>query len=369
VWKAVPDGQVGGTIWTNPVVDPSTNRIFVTTGTRHGAQPYAQAIVALDAATLALKDAWSPPVTVGDQDWGTTPTLFTDAYGRRLVGGANKDGFFYALDRTKLFAGPVWRTRIARGGPCPECGDGSISSAYFDGQRVLVAGGSTTIAGKTFAGSARALDPTSGVARWEVGFGHVVLGGLVGQNGMVAVPENAALYVLDDATGAILYANDLQGQLDGAATLADGHLFIGTMAGRISARVFPAQVPPAPGVAAAAAARSATASTTGRSTCERSCRLTLGPRCTVIRVGSGAPRAIRVVRGRMLGRHAPGGALRVFTNAACAGSPALTVHAKGGRLRYAAPAPIPVPAGGWVAVTAARRVTLQATIAGTRSGP
>ncbi|MEA2306131.1 MAG: hypothetical protein QOH43_3411 [Solirubrobacteraceae bacterium] len=364
VWKAVPDGQVGGTIWTNPVVDPATNRIFVTTGTRQGTvQPDAQAIVSLDATTLALQGAWSPPVTVGDQDWGTTPTLFTDANGRQLVGGANKDGFFYALDRNNLGAGPVWRTRIARGGPCPACGDGSISTAYFDGQRLVVAGGSTTIGGKTFAGSARALDPTTGVPRWEVGFGHVVLGGLVGQNGMVAVPENAALYVLDDATGQTLYANDLQGLLDGSATLADGHLFIGTVTGRVSSRIFPLSAQGVAGAAVRAARARSPRSLRAESTCAHSCRLTLGPRCMAIRLST-RTRVVRAVRARVLGADRRDDTLRVFANAACAGRPALTLRTKGGSVHYAAPVPISVPVGRWVSVIATRSLALQATLVG-----
>jgi outer membrane protein assembly factor BamB len=373
VWKAVPDGRVGGTIWTNPVVDSATNRVFLTTGTRQGtAEPYAQAIVSLDATTLALQGAWSPPVTVGDQDWGTTPTLFTGAGGRQLVGGVDKDGIFYALDRNNLSAGPVWSTRIARGGPCPSCGDGSISTAYFDGQRVLVAGGHTTIAGRSFEGSVRALDPATGVPRWEVGFGHVVLGALVGQNGMVVVPENAALYVLDDATGRALYANDLQGLLDGPATLADGHLFIGTVPGRVSARVFPAQLPPAqralaaPSGSGAARARSARRSEAlgTAAMCAASCRLTLGPRCTALRADPRGPHVIRAVRARMLGRHRRGARLRIFANGACAGTPALTLRVKGGGVHYKAPAPITVPVGGRASVTATRILTLRTTLVG-----
>src|SRR5919108_4333034 len=59
-FDVVPSGQVGGGIWTSPSVDPATGTLYVTTGTPRtiGAQPLADAIVALDAATLAVKGSW-----------------------------------------------------------------------------------------------------------------------------------------------------------------------------------------------------------------------------------------------------------------------------------------------------------------------
>jgi outer membrane protein assembly factor BamB len=252
VWKTVPDGQVGVSIWTNPVVDPATNTIFVTTGNRSQAsQQYGESIVGLDATTLAVKGSWSPNLsgTTDDSDFGASPTLFNDASGRPLVGAADKNGVFYALDRNNLNAGPVWQTPIAQGGPDPEAGDGSISTAYFDGQRLYVAGGNTSINGQSYAGSVRAIDPTSGTVLWAVGLDASVLGGLIGQNGMVVVPELLGLYVLDGASGRTLYANNLGSWILATPTLADGHLIIGTVDGVVHTLAFPAQAP-GPGSAA-----------------------------------------------------------------------------------------------------------------------
>src|SRR5205814_10589746 len=63
-----------------------------------------------------------------------------------------------ALDRANIANGPVWRAQIAVGGSCPECGQGSISSNAWDGSRLYVAGGNTTINGNTCKGSLRALE-------------------------------------------------------------------------------------------------------------------------------------------------------------------------------------------------------------------
>src|ERR1051326_8733182 len=52
----VPDGQVGGGIWTSPSLDPATNTIYVSTGTANIiTQKRAQALLAVDASTLEVK--------------------------------------------------------------------------------------------------------------------------------------------------------------------------------------------------------------------------------------------------------------------------------------------------------------------------
>src|SRR5260221_8959475 len=58
----VPNGQVGGGIWSSPSVDPSTNTIYVATGTLSDpSQTLSQAIIAIDAATLTVTSSWQIP--------------------------------------------------------------------------------------------------------------------------------------------------------------------------------------------------------------------------------------------------------------------------------------------------------------------
>jgi outer membrane protein assembly factor BamB len=247
VWKAVPDGRVGGTIWTNPVVVPATNTLYVTTGTRMGpAERYAQAIVALDANTLAVKSYWALPVKdeVEDSDWGTSPTLFSDAGGRALVAAVNKNGILYAFGQNNLRAGPVWRTRLAQGGPCPTCGDGSVSTGLFDGRRLYFAGGRTTIRGRSYRGSIRALDPATGMVTWARGLSAPVLGALAEQNGLLVVAaSNGGLQLLSSGSGVVSYRNHLKGArsaaIFGAPAIADGNLVIGTTDGVVHTFRFP----------------------------------------------------------------------------------------------------------------------------------
>ncbi len=355
-WKSVPEGQVGGTIWTTPVVDPTTNTVFVTTGTRADpSQQNAEAFVGLDATTLAVKGAWSPTATncnTCDDDFGASPTLFTDGNGRQLVGAVNKNGTFYALDRNNLSAGAVWQTPIASGGPCPGCGNGSISTAYFDGRFVYVAGGTTTLGGEVFRGSVRALDPTTGRVAWAVGLPGTVLGSLTGQAGTVAVPALTGLYVLNGADGRILYANDLGSQILASPTLADGELFLGTIDGGVHALRYPTPAAASsPGLAAASDAGRARICAIGAA-----CRITVDRRCLGLRLPSNPP--ILGVHARIRGRYRGGDALRIYGNGACAGAPLLRLGFARGRAQLRSPAPLGTPAGMGYGVIGSRRLTL-----------
>ena len=362
-WKAVPDGQVGGTIWTTPVVDPATNTVFVTTGTRDDpSQQNAEAFVALDATTLAVKGAWSPTVTdcdICDDDFGASPTLFTDAAGRQLVGAVNKDGTFYALDRNNINGGAVWQAKIAVGGACPGCGQGSISTAYFDGRYVYVAGGGTTIDGQSYKGSVRALDPATGRIVWSVGLPGTVLGGLTGQGGTVAVPALTGLYVLNGADGTILYANDLGAQILASPTVADGDLFLGGVDGGFHALHYPAGAVPAPaGPAAASDARSAGLCAGGAR-----CRITVTPRCLRLRLPPDTPSpAILGVQARIRGRYRRDDTLHIYGNQRCAGSSLVSLRFTHGRLSLRTPTPISTPVGMNYAVTGSRRLALDVRV-------
>ena len=107
-----------------------------------------------------------------DGDFGATPTLFKAVIGgvtRSLVGVVNKNGIYYACDRTAIRHGYVWSAKIATiGGGCgPDCGDGSISSSAWDGSTLYLAGGQTTIGGASCQGSLRAVNPATGTFLWE----------------------------------------------------------------------------------------------------------------------------------------------------------------------------------------------------------
>jgi outer membrane protein assembly factor BamB len=239
-WNVVPDGSLGGTIWTTPVVEPARSRLFVTTG--NGDDTYAESIVAVDAESLLPLDSWklSSGERVIDSDWGTSPTLLTDSGGRQLVAAANKNGLLYAFLRDRLGDGPVWRRRVAVGGECPRCGTGPVSTGTFDGQRLFYAGGRTAIGKRTYRGSVRAIDPATGRVLWRRGLPGPVLGGLVQARGMLFVPSEAGLYVLRGRDGRLLHENRFRFESVWNTPLVDRkRVVIGTVSGVIRAYRLP----------------------------------------------------------------------------------------------------------------------------------
>src|SRR5215467_12310229 len=175
LFSVVPDGCLGGGIWGSPTIDDQTGDLYVTTGNPFlcgTTEPYAAALLELRASDLTLVNAWQVPASASviDNDFGSAPTLFTARMGgvsRSLVGVAHKNGMFYAFIRGSIGDGPVWADSIASGGSCPECGDGSIAPAAWDGHTLYVAGGNTIINGAFCAGSVRALNPATGAFHWE----------------------------------------------------------------------------------------------------------------------------------------------------------------------------------------------------------
>jgi outer membrane protein assembly factor BamB len=230
-FNVVPNGQVGGGIWTSPAVDPGSNTVYVTTGTQAApGQSLTQAMVALDATTLALKGSWAIPSTqlVPDADWGTTPIVFNDVNGRQLVAGTNKNGIVYAFDRNNVSAGPVWQRQIAVGGDCPLCADGSVSSGGFGNGRLYFAGGRTTINGAAAQGAVRALDPATGAIIWEHPETSPVLAAVAYVNGVLFAAPGWAVEALDAASGASLWSYGTGGRIYVAPSIAAGMMFTGS---------------------------------------------------------------------------------------------------------------------------------------------
>jgi outer membrane protein assembly factor BamB len=244
-FKAVPDGQIGGGIWTSPTVDAATNTIYVTTGTKtSSSQTLAEAIVALDATTLAVKGSWQVPLAaqVSDGDWGTTPTLI----GGGLVVATNKNGVVYAFQRSNISAGPVWQQNVANGGACPTCGDGSVSSDAFDGTQLYVGGSKTSVGSIAYPGSISALDPLTGKAVWRQGQPDYVISALAAVNGLVLAGVGSNFTVLSASTGRTLFSYATGGPIYSAAAVSGGAIYLGSQDGSIYAFA-PAVLPPPPG--------------------------------------------------------------------------------------------------------------------------
>ncbi len=246
----VPNGQIGGGIWTSPAYDPATNTIYTATGTETTpSQKWAQAVLAINATTMEVTDSWKLPETeaIFDSDFGTSTTLFTDSNGDQLLGVINKNGYMYAFNRNSLSSGPIWQRQIAIGGDCPTCGDSSVSSAAaFGSNRLFVAGGQGFINGVGYPGTIDALDPATGAIEWQHPAPGTVIGALTYDNGMLIDAAGSVLEILDATTGQRLYSYDTGSAMWAAPSIADGIIYTGNNAGTVTAFALPTTPPPPP---------------------------------------------------------------------------------------------------------------------------
>jgi quinohemoprotein ethanol dehydrogenase len=124
---------IGGTVWDGMAYDPALNLVYVGTanaapynmklgGRRGGDQLYAASIIAIHASDGSM--AWYYQTTPGDRwDFDSTQKLVLadvdlDGSRRHVVMQADKNGFFYVLDRSSgklLSASPFAYVSWARG--------------------------------------------------------------------------------------------------------------------------------------------------------------------------------------------------------------------------------------------------------------
>jgi outer membrane protein assembly factor BamB len=247
----VPDGSVGGGIWTSPAYDPNLNEIFTVTGTETSdAETYAQAVVGINASSLAVVDYWHLPESqaVADSDWTTSTGLYTGANGTPMLETTNKNGYTYAFNRTDLAAGPVWQDQIAIGNDCAACGYSTVSSAAIAQGMVFQAGGATTINGVGYGGSVQALNATTGAVVWQHPEAGPVIGAITYMNGMVIAGAGSGLELLDATTGQRLYSYDTGpgNWIYAAPAVANGVIITGNTAGVIYGFGLPATLPGPP---------------------------------------------------------------------------------------------------------------------------
>jgi outer membrane protein assembly factor BamB len=232
----VPNGQVGGGIWTSPSLDLSTQTLYLSTGTENAlTQVYAQALLAVDLRTLTVKDMWHLPEqnAIIDSDFGGTPALFKTSTGTTMVTAVNKNGITYALRADDLKAGPVWQQYIAQGGPSPSEGDGSISTAAFANGVLYMAGGNTIINKEGYQGAVRALNPDNGKIIWEHPTTGPVLGALTYSNGILFASAGNVLEVLDAKNGARLASYTMDQQIYAATVVSHGQVIVGDTDGSV----------------------------------------------------------------------------------------------------------------------------------------
>jgi alcohol dehydrogenase (cytochrome c) len=112
----------GAAAWITGVFDKETNQLFWTTGNpapsnrkvqREGDNLYSNCLLALDVDTGKLN--WYFQYTKHDEhDWDSTQVpVMLDLDGKKLIAHANRNGYFYLIDRTKgklILAKPFAKT-------------------------------------------------------------------------------------------------------------------------------------------------------------------------------------------------------------------------------------------------------------------
>lgn len=234
----------GDGVWGSPTVDVASGVVFFATGNGCQGDPNGSAIIAVSSGDLSLVDRWDVPAAQlgGDSDFGNTTTLFTavlNGVTRHMIGVANKNGYYYALDRTNLSAGPIWSEQLAVGGDCPDCGDGSISPSAFDGTTLYVAAGTTTINGTSCSSTVSAINPASGAFLWRKCLTTgPTLGAVLAAPGLVIADSLNAVNILDASTGATLYEYQDTSQYSSffsAPALSNGMLYAANADGNLYA--------------------------------------------------------------------------------------------------------------------------------------
>ncbi len=240
----VPNGCIGGGIWGSPSVTADGAILYVATGTWHACgttgEPLSAALLQVRTSDLSVQGHWQLPgaeIQTKDIEFGSAPTLMDFASGGttlHYVGVGAKDGVFYTFTQGAVSAGPVWKANIDANGTSPQGGDGILSPAAWDGTRLYVAGGKTTIAGTACAGAVRALNPATGAFLWQhcltagpvLGpvseFPGVVVAAGGNQVDFLAASSGSPVHTFSAASGVIFYSG---------AAVARGHVFIGDMSG------------------------------------------------------------------------------------------------------------------------------------------
>jgi alcohol dehydrogenase (cytochrome c) len=280
----------GAAAWVTGTYDPDLNLVYYGTGNpnpdyygdeRKGDNLYTCSIVALDADTGQLK--WHYQFTPHDtHDWDSNhiPVLAEvpiSGQSHKVVMVANRNGFFYALDRAtgklllaKPFTDTNWAREIGKDGRpivLEEMGTKKCLPDFWGGTNFMppsydpalnlffvtaretcvtyvplkpeikigqnsVGGGVRRVADRVFDyGALRAIDPSTGERKWELRYATPSLAGVMSTaSGLVFAGDNEGNFVAVDArTGTPLWHYPTGTSIWGAAAttfLLDGRQFV-----------------------------------------------------------------------------------------------------------------------------------------------
>jgi len=288
----------GGSIWVTGTYDPEQNLVFFGTGNpgpdyysnaREGDNLYTTSLVALDANTGERK--WHYQFTPHDvHDWDSTQVpvlgeLTINGQPRKVVMFANRNGFFYTIDRTtgkvivaKPFVETTWAKEIDSNGrpvllpghlpdedgtkTCPDLGGGTnfmspsfdptsklffvtareTCAVYYGYEQTFKQGDQYTGGGqirprdqKNF-GALRAIDPATATVKWEFRYTSTSASGVMTTaSGLVfAADGDGNLMAFESRTGKNLWHYQVGYQMrstSGTTYMLDGRQYLLVPAG------------------------------------------------------------------------------------------------------------------------------------------
>jgi len=215
-WHSVPDGSLGGSVWSSVAATANGKNVWVSTGNEcdptintcpSGDQVGDSNSIVHLSGSLTRLQAWQAPGTLGsgqDSDFGSSPTLFGSGSTPPDVGACNKNGRYFALTANPLGSSPFWTDQLgAVAGSLSMC----IASGVWNGKAgaLYASGNGTTIGGTAYGGSVRQVNPATGAYIWQRGLPCAVMGTpSLDAAGVLAVGTYAGCTPSTSKTGAYL---------------------------------------------------------------------------------------------------------------------------------------------------------------------
>jgi outer membrane protein assembly factor BamB len=242
----LPSGCIGASVWGAPAVDTATGDIYFGTGNAipcsNGPVPLVQAMVQTDSS-LNVLSSWPVPASqqIPDGDFGDSPTLFQSYIGgvlHKLVGIDDKNGFYYAFDRSDIAAGPLWEVKLGYGGGDPALGRGVIASSAYNGKDIFAATAEGKVGTALCKGIAWELRPSNGGKIWKDCLTGAVLAPVTAVPGVEFVGAGSTFEAINMSNGAILFSfPDTSAGSDfwSPASVANGIVYVGNQDGNVYA--------------------------------------------------------------------------------------------------------------------------------------
>jgi polyvinyl alcohol dehydrogenase (cytochrome) len=232
VYFTVPEtGENGAMVWSSVAIDTAASMVFAATGNNYSVQgENSDSIHAIDVTTgmrawktqIRDSDTWSlrRAPTGPDYDFGANPILGVFE-GRQIVADGDKGAVFHVFDR---MTGEVLMEREALSSSMSATHGGMLMNGGYDGKYFYVV--SNQPPGRAVL---HALDPAKQLAdAWPaMMLNKITWGAPAIANGVLAVPSDDDLLVLEAATGKMLAMFNTGGTIGGGSpALVDGHIIV-----------------------------------------------------------------------------------------------------------------------------------------------